>query len=159
MDDRASGSRHAPNSSTPLFVAQRPDHLPPDSLGDAELAASIESLHRKLHAARRRLRMTQIAAGALAALIVGAVLALLWAGPTPFFVRFLGRGTVTTTYDAVAWWIALIVLAIAGVLFGDQLLRGKARVARRWHHRVSDLERRLSDAVGVLEGRRGKRAS
>jgi hypothetical protein len=159
MDTRTSGSKLAPNSSTPLFVAQRPDQLPPESLGDAELAASIVSLKRKLRGARRALLMTRAAGGALTVVIVVALFALLWAGPAPFFARFLGRGAVTTTYDAVAWWIALIVLAIGGVLFGDQVVSGKLKLARGWHRRVHDLERRLNEAEGVMAQRRGKRAS
>ncbi len=155
MDERHSGSQFAPNSSTPLFVAQRPDHLPPESLDDTELAASIRSLKRKRRAARRALLATRIASGTATALLAGAVFALLWVGPAQFLERLLGRGTATTTYDAALWWASLTVLAIGGVLLGDQLLRGKLRLARGWHHRIHDLDRRLRDAQTVEDERRG----
>jgi hypothetical protein len=90
--------------------------------------------------------LANLVGAALTVVVLGAGFAVLWAGPAPFFERFLGHEHVTTTFDAAAWWLVLLVLAIVGGAFGDQLLRGKMRVVRGWRHRVHDLERRLADA-------------
>ena len=122
-------------------------------LTDDELDHSIESLHRKLRSARRSLLLSHAAGASLTVVVVGLGFALLWAGPAPFFERFLGHGYKTSIFDAVAWWLSLLLLAILGGAFGDQLLRGKARLVRGWRHRVHDLERRLSEAEDVRRQR------
>lgn len=129
------------------FVARARRDAPPETLADAELTDSIESLRRKLASARRSLLLAHAAGAALTVAVLGAGFAVMWAGPAPFFERFLGRDHVTTTFDAVAWWLILVLFAIVGGAFGDQLLRGKLRIARRRRHRVQALERRLDEAV------------
>jgi len=130
----------------PRLSGRRTHHAPPGALSDDELAAAIQSLHRKLHSARRSLVLARAAGASLTVAILGAGFTLLWAGPAPFFERFLGHQYVTTTFDAAAWWFALLLLAIVGGTVGDQLLRGKLRLVHGWRNRVLDLERRLTEA-------------
>ena len=110
---------------------------------------ALDSLHRKLKRARHSLRLARIVGAALTLIVVGAGFAVLWAGPAPFFARFLGHQYVTTAFDVAAWYLVLLLLAILGGAFGDQLLRGKLRIVRGWQHRVHDLERRFADAEDV----------
>ena len=137
----------------PQFRSQRRRQAPPHTLTDVELAASIVSLHRKLRFARRGLLLAHAAGATLTLVVLGAGFTLLRAGPAPFFERFLGREHVTTTFDAIAWWLVLLLLAILGGTFGDQLLRGKLRLVHHWRHRVRDLERRIDDAEEVRRAR------
>lgn len=130
----------------PRLSGRRIHHAPPGTLTNAELAATIQSLQRKLRAARRALILAKVAGTSLAVVVLGAGFTVLWAGPAPFFERFLGDQYVTTTFDAAAWWLALILLAIAGGTIGDQLLRGKLQLVHGWRNRVLDLERRLTEA-------------
>lgn len=153
MDELHSGSQHVRSSSAPHFVAQPPSHVPPATLSDVELALAIDSLHRKLRRARHALLLARIAGATLTLIVIGAGFTVLWAGPAPFFARFLGNEYVTTTIDAAVWWLVLLLLAIVGGAFGDQLLRGKLRLVREWRHRVHDLERRLVDADDVRRQR------
>jgi hypothetical protein len=153
MDEHQSGLQHARFSSAPHFVAQPPSHVPPATLSDVDLAMAIDSLHRKLRRARRSLLLAHIAGSSLMLIVIGAGFAVLWAGPAPFFARFLGHDYATTTFDAAAWWLVLILLAILGGAFGDQLLRGKLRIVRGWRHRVHDLARRLADAEDIRRQR------
>lgn len=153
MDAPRPPHRFAPNSTTPLFIEQPPDHVPPENLTDEALDHAIRTLRAKLYSARRTLRITRLACAVLAAAIFGAGFTLLWAGPAPFFERFLSNGHVTTTYDATVWWIALLALAIVGGAFGDQILRGRLRLIRGWAHRVHELQERLAHAETVRERR------
>jgi len=133
----------------PHFRTRRSRNAPPHILADDELAASIVSLHRKLGFARRGLLAAHVAGTLITIVVLGAGFALLWAGPAPFFERFLGPTYVTTTFDAIAWWLVLLLLAILGGTFGDQLLRGKLRLVHHWRHRVRELERRIAEAEDV----------
>jgi hypothetical protein len=153
MDEHQSGLQHVQSSSAPHFVAQAPSHVPPATLSDGDLAVVIDSLYRKRRSARHSLLLARIAGATLTLIVIGAGFAVLWAGPAPFFARFLGHDYVTTTFDAAAWWLVLLLLAILGGTFGDQLLRGKLRIVRGWQHRVHDLERRLADAEDVRRQR------
>jgi hypothetical protein len=153
MDEHQPVFQHARSSSAPHFVAQPPSHVPPATLSDEDLAIAIGSLHRKLRRARRSLLLAHTVGASLTLMVIGAGFAVLWAGPAPFFARFLGQEYVTTAFDAAAWWLVLLLLAILGGAFGDQLLRGKLRIVRGWQHRVHDLERRLADAEDVRRQR------
>lgn len=137
----------------PRFSAPRPRHPPPESLTDDALEATIGSLGRKLYSARRSLVLAHVAGASLTVVVLGAGFAVLSLGPAPFFERFLGRQHVTTTIDAAVWWMVILFLAILGGVVGEQALRGKLRVVRRWNHRVHDLTRRLADAEEVRRSR------
>ena len=130
----------------PQFGPRRSHHAPPETLRDDALTRSIAALHHKLRSARRSLLVTHLVGATLTLFVLGAGFAVLWAGPTQFMERFLGPTYTVTVLDVAAWWLALLVLAIVGGAFGDQLLRGKLRLARRWRHRVHELERRLAEA-------------
>lgn len=131
-----------------LFVRQRPDHVPPESLDHAELAASIASLELKLLSSKRSLMVAQTAGVLLVTFVVVLGGLLLYFGPSPFLQHVFhnSESLVATTYDVVLWWLALVVLAVFGGIFGDQLLRGRLRLSRGWKHRVAELSRRLDDA-------------
>lgn len=138
-----------------LFAKHRPDHVPPESLDHAELAASIASLELKLLSSKRALVAAQTAGALLVTFVVVLGGALLYFGPSPFLQHVFhnSESLVATTYDVVLWWLALVVLAVIGGLIGDQLLRGRLRLARGWKHRVADLSRRLEDAQRVRQRR------
>ena len=144
-----------PHLPSVLFVAPAPDHAPPESLTDDELADAIQTLQRKLHSARRSLVVADVAGGVLTLVIIVLGFIVLWAGPEPFLEKIAGQRRVATTYDIFLWWLALIVLAVLGGAFGDQVLRGRLRLARGWRHRVHHLERRLQDAEHVRRNRAG----
>jgi hypothetical protein len=143
------------------FLPQRPDHIPPEALTDSELAHSIDSLDRKLRSARQAYYVAQTAGITLTVGVLTIALALLYFGPTPFLERVFGQSAPATTYDVFLWWIAVLVLAVAAGAFGDQVLRGRVRMARGWKNRVAELERRLGDAENVQRRRneehRGRR--
>jgi hypothetical protein len=137
----------------PHFSTPRTRHAPPHTLTDDELASALVALHRKRRFARRGLLLAHVAGASLTLVLLGAGFVLLLAGPAPFFERFLGREYVTTTYDIIAWWLVLLLLAILGGTFGDQLLRGKLRLLHHWRRRVQELERRIGDAEDVRRTR------
>ena len=135
------------------FGPQRPDHVPPETLTDGELADAIASLDRKVRSARQAYLVAQLAGIALTATVLGLGFTLLYFGPTPFLERVFGKSTPATTYDVFLWWIAILVLAVAGGAFGDQVLRGRQRTVRGWKYRVAELRRRLEDAEAVQRRR------
>jgi len=141
-----------------LFMRHRPDHVPAEALNNKELEASIASLERKLHSARRSLVATQVAGAVVTLVILTLGGILLWFGPTPFLENVFGRGgsVKATTYDVFVWWLAVIVLAVLGGASGDQLVRGRMRLARGWKTRVMELSRRLDDARRVQERRKAE---
>ncbi len=141
-----------------LFKKPSPDHVPAEALSRDELAASIASLERKLRGARRSLRTTQLAGVALTVVIFSLGGILLWFGPSPFLENVFGQGgsLTATSYDVFAWWLAVTVLAVLGGVLGDQLLRGKLRLARGWKSRVAELTRRLEDARREQRRREGE---
>ena len=98
----------------PLFANHPSGHEPPATLTDAELEAFLVALRHKLRSARRSLLLAHAVGATLTVVILGAGFAVLSAGPAPFFERFLGHAHETTTFDAVAWWLVLLLLAIAG---------------------------------------------
>ena len=135
-----------PSGPAALFAPQRPDHLPPQTLGDDELALSVASLRRKRHSVRRSYAAAQFAGISLTLVLIALTATLLWYGPEPFIERVFGHARIATTYDVFVWWFAVIVLAILGGTFGDQLLRGRLRLAHGWKNRLAELDRRLADA-------------
>lgn len=137
---------HRQSGPAALFAPQRPDHMPPQTLNDDELALSVASLRRKQHSARRSYAAAHLAGIALTIVLIGLTATVLWYGPEPFFERVFRRGRAATTYDFLVWWIVVLVLAILGGTFGDQLLRGRLRLAHGWKHRLIELDRRLDDA-------------
>ncbi len=145
---------HVPST---LFGRQRPDHIPAETLTNAELPAAIASLERKLRSAKQSLLAAHIAGAALTAVLFAAGGVLLWFGPTPFLETVFRRTVAlqATTYDIFAWWAAVVFLAVVGGVFADQLVRGKLRLARGWKTRVVDLTRRLEDARRVQQRRSG----
>jgi hypothetical protein len=151
------GARPDVHAPATLFVKQRPDHVPAEVLTNAELTASIAALERKLISARRSLFATHAAGAVITIVLLSLGVILLWFGPSPFLENVFGQGgTLTATmYDVFVWWLAVLVLAVMGGAFGDQMLRGRLRLARGWKSRVADLSRRLEDARSVLARRRG----
>lgn len=137
----------------PRFSRHRRDHSPPDLLDDDELARAIDSLTRKLHAARRRF---VVATGVRVALYAAAAvsgLALLGLGPAPIVAYFRKSRQLVTAWDVAAWWLAVIgVTAITGALLA-QAVRQRRRQAAGWRHRVDDLAHRLAEAREVQQQR------
>jgi membrane protein implicated in regulation of membrane protease activity len=143
----------------PVFVARRPDRDPPETLPTAELERSIESLRRKLRSAENALLVTRFGGALLALALIGTGFVLLWLGPRPFLERLVGSRAITTTYDVFLWWSVVIVVCVVGGAFGDQLLRGRLRLARGWRHRVEELRHRLEHAEAERRRRRGDERS
>jgi hypothetical protein len=142
-----------PAGAVPHFAAQRPDHSPPELLGDDELARAIDSLHRKLRSARRMLLLANaVRVGFFVMMALGGF-AILAAGPAPFVELLQGQRVMATTWDVFAWWFG--VLAIASLLGAAavQFASRRRRRAAGWRHRVEDLERRLAHAERVRESR------
>jgi hypothetical protein len=135
------------------FGPQRPDHIPPETLTDSELAEAIASLDRKVKSAQRAYYVAQIAGIGLTVAVLGLGFTLLYFGPRPFLERVFGKSTPATTYDIFLWWFAVLVLAVAGGAFGDQVLRGRQRIVRGWKYRLAELTRRLEDAETVRRRR------
>ena len=144
---------HRPTGPAALFAPQRPDHLPPQSLNDDELALAIESLRRKRQSARHSYAAARLVGIALTVILIALTATVLWYGPEPFIERVFGHARVATTYDVFVWWLAVIVLAIIGATFGDQVLRGRLRLVHGWKHRLTELDRRLADADHELQRR------
>ena len=121
--------------------------MPPQTLDDDALAIAVASLRRKQHSARRSYAASQFAGILLTLILIALTATVLWYGPEPFIERVFGHARAATTYDVFVWWLAVIVLAILGGTFGDQLLRGRLRLAHGWKHRLTELDQRLADAV------------
>jgi hypothetical protein len=138
----------------PHFGAQRPDHSPPELLGDDELARAIDSLQRKLRSARRMLAVATMARVTFFGVMLVSGFAILWVGPAPFLELIQGQRVLATTWDVFAWWFAVLAVAsVVGALL-TQASRRRRRRAAGWQSRVADLERRLGDATRVLDSRR-----
>lgn len=137
----------------PHFSAQRPDHQPPELLGDDELARAIDSLRRKLGSAQRMLALANFARLTLfLGMLVGGF-AILWAGPAPFVELIQGQRELATTWDIFAWWfLVLAIFTVIGV-FAIQASRNRQRRAHGWQHRVTELERRLGEALRIQKAR------
>ena len=147
------GLSAGPSGATPHFGAQRPDHSPPELLGDDELARAIDSLERKLRSARRMLRLAMMARVSLLGVMLLTGFAILWAGPAPFVELMQGERVLATTWDVFAWWFAVLAIAsVVGAIL-TQASRRRKRRAAGWQHRVADLERRLGEATRVLDAR------
>lgn len=148
-----SGGFIGPPGASPHFGAQRPDHSPPELLGDDELALAVDSLRRKLHSARRMLVFANAARAAFFAAMVLAGFALLAAGPAPFLELIEGQRVLATTWDVFAWWFGVLALVSLLGAAAVQMARRRRRRAAGWQHRVEDLERRLAHATHEQEKR------
>ena len=145
MNVRRPSSPAIPPQPGPVFVAPRPDRVPPETLRTAELEHSIRSLQRKLRSAENALFATRLGGAVLAAALLITGFVLLWFGPAPFVERLAGRA-IATTYDVFLWWSIVIVACVIGGALGDQMVRGRLRLARGWRHRVDELRHRLDHA-------------
>jgi uncharacterized membrane protein YidH (DUF202 family) len=144
---------HRPNIPGAILHPVSPDHTPPNILTDAELDTSIASLTKKLHAAERKLFTVYLAWGMVSVAIVIGGLVLLWIGPNVFVDRILGVTKRNNTVSMGFWWVAVIGVTVVGGAMGDQVLRGKLRLARNWKHRVDEVSVRLRDAESVKRRR------
>lgn len=145
-----------PTGAVPHFAAQRPDHSPPDTLSDEELARAIDSLERKLRSAKRMLVLANSARLLFLGLLLIAGFAFLILGPAPFLELAEGTRTLATTWDVFVWWFAVLAVAsIAGAL-ANQAMRRRRRRAKGWKLRVEELDRRLDEARQEQAGRRTK---
>jgi hypothetical protein len=156
MDARRSSSPSMTPHPGPLFVAPRPDHVPPEALSSTELEQSVRTLRRKLRSARNALFVTRLGGALLTVALIITGFALLWIGPEPFLERLLGLRAITTTYDAILWWSIVIVVCVVGGALGDQLVRGRLRLARGWRNRVDELRHRLDHAETEQRRRHGE---
>lgn len=127
--------------------------MPPQTLSEADLDESIRSLHRKLHSSRRALRYAQLAGIAFTLALLGAGFVLLWFGPYSWLGALFGLKGATKSTGVWMWWVIIITIAVVGGAFGDQLLRGRLRLARAWRLRVDELELRLHDAESIKSRR------
>jgi hypothetical protein len=140
---------------TERFAAQRPDHAPPGTLGDAALSQSVASLRRKLRSVRAALLTARLTGAALLLAIVAAGFTLLWVGPEPFLARIFQGGDVVTVPELLVWWAVVIGAALFGGIAGTRLVLRRLRVVRAWKHRVSQVERRLESAEAEARRRVG----
>lgn len=144
-----------PPGAAPHFAAQRPDHSLPELLSDDELVRAIDTLRRKRDSSRRMLATANAARVAFYAAMVVAGFVLLWLGPAPFLELVNGERELATTWDVFAWWFAILALfAIIGAA-ATNAARSRRRRAEGWHHRVADVERRLTAAESEIARRRG----
>ena len=140
-------------------MAHRPDHSPPELLGEDELARAIDSLTRKLHSARRMLSIATTARYVFYLVTGVGGIAILTLLPLPFQELAEGQRALATTWDVFAWWFA--VLALATVL-GTAVTQSSRRRRRRtmgWRARVNDIERRLAHASRVQAERAMRRST
>jgi hypothetical protein len=129
-----------------LFSAPRPDHSPPESLDDAELAKAIDSLTRKLHSVRVSLRSARLAGITVLAAILAAGFTLLWVGPQPFLGRIFESGDVVTFPELLAWWSAVIGASLFVGIVSYRMFAHRMAIVRGWTNKSRDLERRLEHA-------------
>ena len=129
-----------------LFVPQRPDHSPPETLDDAALAEAIGSLGRKLHSVRSAQRMARLAGGALLVVIMVGGFTLAWVGPEPFLPRIYGNGLIVTVPELFAWWGTVIVVLLFAGIVAVRLFSRRLDVMRGWTNKAHELERRLNHA-------------
>ena len=139
-----------------LFTAPRPDHSPPESLNDEELAQAVDSLTRKLRSVRASLRAARLAGLSVLAVIIGVGFLLLWAGPEPFLARIFQNGDAVTLPTLLAWWGVVIAAALFLGIVSYRLFAHRLQVVRGWVHKEHDLERRLDHAE--TEARRRTKA-
>jgi hypothetical protein len=139
--------------SMELFTPPRPDHSPPENLTAAELAHAIDSLRRKLHSVRLSLRAARLAGVTVLAIILAVGFVLLWVGPAPFLSRIFENGEVVTVPELLAWWVAVIAVALFVGIVSYRLFAHRMHVVREWKHRASSLERRLAHAEAEAQRR------
>lgn len=128
------------------FAPPRPDHSPPESLNDEELARAIDSLGRKLGSVRVSLRTARLAGLGVLAIILAAGFTLLWVGPEPFLPRIFENGAAVTVPELLAWWGMVIAAALFLGIVSYRLFAHRMQVVHRWNHKAHELERRLQHA-------------
>jgi hypothetical protein len=128
------------------FGPPRPDHSPPESLSDEELARAIDSLGRKLSSVRVSLRAARLAGLVALAVILAAGFTLLLVGPQPFLPRIFENGPAVTVPELLAWWGMVIATALFLGIVSYRLFAHRMQVVRGWNHKAHDLERRLEHA-------------
>ena len=137
-----------------LFATPRPDHSPPETLDDAELAKAIDSLTRKLHSVRAALRSARLAGLMVLAAILATGFTLLWVGPEPFLGRIFENGQVVTVPELLAWWGVVIGASLFVGVVSYRLFAHRMAIARGWRNKSLDLERRLGHAEAEARRRR-----
>lgn len=137
-----------------LFAAPRPDHSPPETLDDAELAQAISSLTRKLQSVRVSLRSARAAGLLVLAAILAVGFTLLWVGPEPFLDRIFESGKVVTTPELLAWWGIVIAASLFAGVVSYRLFAHRMAIVRGWKNKSHDLERRLGHAKTEARRRR-----
>lgn len=139
-----------------LFTPPRPDHVPPETLTDAQLAEAVGSLERKLHSVRLSLRGARAMGLVSLAVILATGFVLLWVGPAPFLERIFERGKVVTIPELLSWWSVVIAVALFVGIVSYRLFAHRMQVVRGWKHKAHELERRLSHAQAEVERREGR---
>jgi hypothetical protein len=138
-----------------LFAPPRPDHSPPESLDDDELARAIDSLGRKLRSVRTSLRAARLAGVGVLAAILAIGFTLLWVGPAPFLARIYENGAVVAFPELLAWWAVVIVAALFVGIVSFRLFSHRLQVVRGWNNKAHELERRLEHATAEARRRNG----
>lgn len=128
------------------FAPPRPDHSPPESLNDEELARAIDSLGRKLGSVRVSLRTARLAGLGVLAITLAAGFTLLWVGPEPFLPRIFENGAAVTVPELLAWWGMVIAAALFLGIVSYRLFAHRMQVVHGWNHKAHELERRLQHA-------------
>jgi hypothetical protein len=156
LNQAGKGLEIGPTGAVPHFAAQRPDHSPPDTLSDDELARAIDSLERKLRSAKRMLTLANSARLLFFGVLLVGGFAILIVGPAPFLELAEGQRTLATTWDVFAWWFAVLAIASVAGALAIQAARRRRRRAAGWRNRVEDLDRRLTEALQEQASRRAK---
>lgn len=143
-----------PTGAIPHFAAQRPDHSPPETLSDDELARAIDSLERKHRSAKRMLVLANGARLLFIGLLLAGVFAVLIVGPAPFLELAEGQRALATTWDVFAWWFVVLAIASISGALAIQAARRRRRRAAGWRNRVEELDRRLAEARQEQRARR-----
>jgi len=136
-----------------LFAAPRPDHSPPETLTDEELAHAVDSLTRKLRSVRASLRTARLAWLVVVAVILASGFGLLWVGPDPFLPRIFGNGEVVTVPILLAWWVIVIGAGLFCGVVSYRLFTHRLHAVRGWRQKAHELERRLAHAQEEAERR------
>ena len=137
-----------------LFTPPRPDHSPPENLNAAELAQAIDSLRRKLHSVRLSLRTARLGGVTVLAVILAGGFVLLWVGPAPFLARIFEHGEAVTVPELLAWWVAVITVALFVGIVSYRQFAHRMHIVRAWKHKQEELERRLAHAESEAASRK-----
>jgi membrane protein implicated in regulation of membrane protease activity len=100
------------------------------------------------------LRTARLAGLAVLSLILAAGFTLLWVGPAPFLARIFDGGDAVTVPELLAWWVAVIAVALFTGIVSYRLFAHRMEVVRGWRHKAHELERRLEHAESEAQRRR-----